>query len=357
MKKRYIVYAILLAGLGYLIYHRIASNKKNDTGKGSVGGAGTKNAVSVDGIVAKPTSFTGKLEIAGTLEANEAITLRSEVTGLVTAINFTEGSYVSKGSLLVKINDRDIQAQLREAQTKQNLSSTTENRAKQLLAKGAISQEEYDTALADLQTLKAQGQLIRAQLAKTVITAPFSGRVGLRQIAVGEYITPSTVIASLTSINPIKLTFSIPERYSAQIKTGSSFSFRIDGNNKTFSAKIYAAETSIDPQTRTLKLRALAPNPNGELLPGNFAKVSLPLSTIENAILIPTEAIIPVLEGKSVYVKKGGKAKQVTVETANRTDSAILVTKGISAGDTVLTTGSLSIRDGAKVKVKIAKKP
>ncbi|TCC94354.1 efflux RND transporter periplasmic adaptor subunit [Pedobacter frigiditerrae] len=364
MKVRYIIYTLLLLGLAYLVYYRISDNKKIAGEGGPKGGAAGKEgkgggkggpAISVEGIIVKTVSFDNRLEVSGSIEANESVVLRSEVAGLVTGIYFKEGSNVSKGSVLVKVNDRDIQAQLREALTKQNLSATNENRAKQLLQKGAISQEEYDTALADLQTLKAQAQLIRAQLAKTSIIAPFRGKIGLRSISVGEYLTPSTTIANLSSINPVKISFSVPEKYVGQISLNSSITFTTDASGKTYTGKVFAIEPGINQQTRTLQIKALAQNPNGELLPGAFAKIKLSLKTLDNAILIPTEAVIPVLKGKIVYISKDGKAKQVNVEAGTRTAESIVITSGLSVGDTVLTTGAMSLKPDAPVKVKLVK--
>jgi membrane fusion protein (multidrug efflux system) len=363
MKKRYIIYTLLLLGLVYLVYHRITENKKiaGDGVGGGKGGAGKDKGgkggggIAVEGIVVKAIPFDSKLEVSGGIEANESVMLRSEVAGLVTGIYFKEGSNVSKGAVLVKVNDRDIQAQLREALTKEKLSATNENRAKQLLQKGAISQEEYDTSLADLQSFKAQSQLIRAQLAKTSITAPFSGKIGLRSISVGEYLTPSTQIANLLSINPVKISFSVPEKYVGQIKLNAVISFKTDASGKSYTGRIFAVEPGINQQTRTLQIKALAPNPNGELLPGSFAQIKLALSTIDNAILVPTEAVIPVLKGKVVYISKDGKAKQVNVTAGTRTAESVVITSGLNVGDTVLTTGSMSLKPDAPVKVKLAK--
>ncbi|TKC13197.1 efflux RND transporter periplasmic adaptor subunit [Pedobacter polaris] len=365
MKKRYIFYIILLLGIAYLVYYRISDNKKiaaeggggKGAGGGSKDGKGGKGGpgMSVEGIVVKTMPFNSNLEVSGSIEANESVILRSEVAGLVTGIYFKEGTNVNRGAVLVKVNDRDIQAQLREAQTKQNLSATNESRAKQLLQKGAISQEEYDTSLADLQSLKAQAQLIRAQLAKTSIIAPFSGKIGLRSISVGEYLTPSTQIANLLSTNPVKISFSVPEKYVGQIKLNSTISFKTDASNKTYTGKVFAIEPGINQDTRTLQIKALAANPSGELLPGSFAQVKLALSTLNDAILVPTEAVIPVLKGKIVYVSKDGKAKQVNVEAGTRTAESVVITSGLNVGDTVLTTGSMSLKPDAPVKVKIVK--
>jgi membrane fusion protein (multidrug efflux system) len=368
MKKRYIVYIILALGLAYLIYYRIGENKKIEGkgekgntkgGKESKGGKSEKGMgqlINVDGIVVNQSNFNSDLEISGAIEANESVVLRSEVSGLVTAINFKEGSQVTKGSVLVKINDRDIQAQLQDLYTKQKLSATNENRAKQLLEKGAISQEEYDTSLADLRSYQAQAQLIKAQLAKTSIVAPFSGKIGLRNISTGVYLTPATAIANLVSTNPVKITFSIPEKYSSQIKQGSEITFTTDGSSKINKGKVYAIEPGINASTRTLQVRALAANDGQTLLPGSFAKIKLVLNTKENAILIPTEAVVPVLNGKIVYLVKNGEVEERKVEAGNRTDVSIVITSGLATGDTVLTTGSMTVKKGSKVNVHLTNK-
>lgn len=365
MKKRYVFYIILLIGIIYLVYYRISENKKIQnqggggkapsgkgmSGKGGNGGPG----MAVEGIVVGQTDFNSDLEVSGNIEANEAVVLRSEVSGLVTGIFFKEGSNVSKGTVLVKINDSDIQAQLKDVLTKQTLSTTSENRAKQLLEKGAISQEEYDNAFAALQSLKAQVQLIRAQLARTSVIAPFSGKIGLRNISTGEYLTPSTAIANLMNVNPVKISFSIPEKYMGQIKLNSEISFTTSSSTKIFKGKVFAVEPGVNQQTRTLQIRALAQNPSGELLPGSFAQIKLTLNTIKDAILVPTEAVIPVLKGKIVYVSRNGKAQQVNVEAGTRTAESVLITGGLKIGDTVLTTGAMSLKPDAAVKVNLVK--
>jgi membrane fusion protein (multidrug efflux system) len=359
MKLKYIIYPLIFIGVAYLVYYRISANKKIDmaaSGGGPKGG-GPKGGqhLTVNGIVVKAASFVNNIEVTGTIEANESIALQSEVSGLVTGIFFKEGSNVSKGTVLVKINDRDIKAQLQEILTKQTLSATNENRAKQLLQKGAISQEEYDTTLADLKSFQAQAQLIRAQLAKTSLIAPFSGRIGLRSISSGEYITPTTVIANLVNTNPIKINFSVPEKYMGQIKLNSTITFRTDGSNHIYTGKVFAIEPGINAQTRTLQIKALAQNKDNELLPGSFAKISLALSTINDAIMVPNEAVIPVLKGKTVFISKNGKAKQIDVLAGTRTEDNIVITSGLKVGDTVLTTGALSLKEDAPVKVSVVK--
>jgi membrane fusion protein (multidrug efflux system) len=360
MKLKYIIYPLLVLGIAYLIYYRISANKKLAASGGGGGGksmgkdkGGPGQSLGVNGVLVKMSAFDNQLEVTGAIEANESVSLQSEVSGLVTGIFFKEGTNIKKGQLLVKINDRDIQAQLQESLTRQKLSSSNENRGRQLLAKGAISQEEYDTSLADLESLKSQAQVIRAQLARTSIRAPFNGKIGLRSISAGEYLTPAKTIANLASVNPVKITFSVPEKYAGQIKLGSAVSFNTDGSVALHKGVVYAIEPGINAQTRTLQIKALAQNPNSELLPGSFAKIRLSLSTQDNAILIPNEAIIPVLKGKTVFITKNGKAKQVNVESGTRTAEQIVITSGLKAGDTVLTTGAMALKPDAPVKVTL----
>jgi len=349
MKLKHIIYAVLLIGLVSLIIYRITSNKAA-AGNGKAG-ASEQRAMDVSGIVVTPKSFENILTITGSIDADEEVRIISEVSGMVKGIYFSEGSHVNKGQTLLKIDDSELRAQLAQATTRQNLTAENERRANLLLQKEAISREEYDIASADFRTTKAQTQLIRAQLAKTVVTAPFSGRIGLRSVSVGEYVTPSLQVANLVSINPVKITFSVPEKYSGQVKVGTSISFNVAGSSQSYQAKIYAIEPRIEATTRTLQLRARAENSSGALIPGSFANISLPLRTIQNAILVPTEAIIPVQGGKKVFVTDKGKAKETMVETSTRTEKEILVTSGLKAGDTVLTTGIMTLKEGAKIKV------
>ena len=323
-------------------------------GKPGAGPGGGAPPMRVNGVVIIPRNFANILAVTGSIEANEQVEIRSEVSGLVRSISFNEGSPVTKGQVLIKIDDSELRAQLSQAQSRQSLAEENERRAKLLLEKEAISREEYDVARADLKTAQAQSQLIQAQLAKTTIRAPFAGRIGLRNISVGGYLTPTTVIANLVNINPVKITFSVPEKYSNQVKVNTPLQFTVSGLPKTFTATVYAIEPGIETETRTLQLRARAENPDNELRPGSFANINLPLSEVPNALLVPSEAIIPIQNGKKVFVAENGKAKEVKVETDTRTDKEVMVTSGLQAGDTVLTTGIMTLKAGSPVIVKVA---
>lgn len=355
MKIKHIVYAILIIGIGGLIAYRITDNKKTESENGKEKGQGNKAPSKVSGIVLQEQNFADNLSLSGSIEANEQVDIRSEVSGIVESINFEEGTMVSKGQILFKVNDIELRAQLAQVKTAQGLASENERRAKLLLQKEAISQEEYDIASADFRSAKSQTQLIAAQLAKTTVRAPFSGKIGLRSISKGTYATPETVIAKLVNTSQVKITFSIPEKYASQMKVNGTLSFTTAGSSEKFTAKIYAIEPEVEIATRTLKLRAIANNPEGKLYPGTFANVTLPLDNIPNALLVPTQALIPIQNGKKIFVSQNGKAKEIVVKTGARTDKDILITSGLKAGDTVLTTGVMTLKDGMPVIVQIKK--
>lgn len=351
MKVKHLIYTLLIVGIGSFIAYRIVSNKsKNDDSKKF---NDKDKPTTVNGLVVKTSTFDNNLSLSGSIEANEQIEIHSEVSGIVEGIFFTEGTNVSKGQVLFKVNDIELKAQLRQATTREGLTAENERRAKLLLQKEAISQEEYDVARADNASAQAQSQLIRAQIAKTSVKAPFSGKIGLRSISPGTYITPTVLVAKLVNTSKLKITFSIPEKYAAQVKNGSTIDFTVSGSNKTYNAKIYAIEPEVAVETRTLQIRAIAENAGGKLFPGTFADVKLPLNIIKDAIVVPTEAIIPVQSGKKVYIANMGKAKEVIVEATTRTDASILVLSGLKAGDTLITSGVMTLKNDAPIIVKV----
>jgi membrane fusion protein (multidrug efflux system) len=353
MKLKNIIFLLLAVVLGGMIFYRISENKSKEDEGGKGKGGGDKKPAKVTGIILKPQIFSDNLSLSGSIDANEQIEVRSEVSGIVESINFEEGTFVGKGQMLFKINDIELRAQLSQARTRQNLASENERRAKLLLQKEAISQEEYDIASADFRSAQAQTQLIQAQIAKTTVRAPFSGKIGLRSISKGTYVTPTTIIAKLVNTNQVKITFSIPEKYAAKMKVNSPLSFTVAGSKENYTAKIYAVEPEIDVATRTLQMRAVAQNAQGKLIPGTFANIVLPLDNINDALLVPTEALIPIQNGKKVFIAKNGKAKEIIVETGARTDKDVLIISGLKAGDTVLTSGVMTLKDDSPVKVSL----
>lgn len=350
MKKN--IKTIVIIGAVIIILILLAIPKLGSSGKESTKqGPAQLGPLPVQAHIIKYEVLDNKVLTTGTVLANEEVELKSEVSGKITKILFREGSYVNAGELLVKINDADLQAQLQSAKSRLELQKDTEYRQRQLLQKEAISQEDYDMTANQLQVNEAEVELIKAQIDKTEIRAPFSGIIGLRNVSEGSFVNNSTVIASLQNINPVKIDFSIPERYSAIVKTGDEVNFTITGSNKKFTAKIYAIEPKIDPVTRTLQIRALCSNAGREILPGSFANIELVLMKIDNAILIPSEALIPDISGQKVFIYRDGKAIPQQVETGTRTDKNVQLTAGVSVGDTIITSGMLQIRPGIPVTI------
>lgn len=347
-KIKTLIYIVAALGLAMIIIlPKLESSDNKAAGNPSARNA----AINVRAHIVQPEILHNKISSSGTVIANEEVELKSETSGKITKIAFREGSPVNKGALLVKINDAELQAQLTSANYRLELLNDKEFRAKKLLEKQAISNEEYDVALNELNTQKANIEFIQAQIAKTEIRAPFNGVIGLKNVSEGSFINTTTVIAKLQNLNPVKIDFAIPEKYSGMIKTGDEISFKVEGMEQTFIGKIYAIEPKIDPVTRTLQLRALSSNPGNKILPGSFADVSVILQDIKDAFMIPSNALIPELKGQKVYLYKNGNAVPVQVETGIRTDERIQVTSGITAGDTLITSGILQIRPNSTVSI------
>ncbi|NWF88305.1 MAG: efflux RND transporter periplasmic adaptor subunit [Ignavibacteriaceae bacterium] len=306
----------------------------------------------VDVWVVKAKPLQNKIFSNGTLISNEEVELRSEISGKVTGIMFTEGKRVKKGDILVKINDSELQAALKKNKSKELLARDREFRYKQLLEKNLTSQQEYDLQLSELNSVLADVELTEAQIAKTEITAPFDGIVGLRSVSVGSYISPLTKIASLQSINPMKVEFAVPQKYFGLIKEGKAIYIKLSATGKTYAGKIYAVEPKINENTRTVQARAIVPNNNGELTPGAYVEIDIVLENLTNAILIPSEAVVPDFEGEKVFIYKNGKAVSQLVTAGIRTEKEIQITSGLNIGDSIIVSGIIQLKPNGSVKIK-----
>lgn len=350
MKKKYLYILLVIVAVAGLSYWFTRQDSPGDVISAPSGGG---NRMTVNAQIVRPQTFSNTINLSGTLEPDEQVQIRSEISGVVRELAFREGAPVQKGQLLIRMDDSELQAQLIQAQSREKLTEDNEKRAKLLLEREAISTQEYDVAYADFESAKAQTALIKAQLAKTRVLAPFSGRIGLRSVSVGEYLTPTVVVANLMSVDRIKILFSIPEKYSGQVLPGHPLRFTSSNLDREYEGEVFAIEPGVDETTRTIQMRAIANNPGGELVPGAFARIVLPLDRLEDAILIPTYSVIPVQNGKQVYVYRNGKAVAVPVETESRTTNDVLVTEGLVPGDTLITSGIMTIRDGMALHVQI----
>ncbi len=356
----------IVAVVAVLVLGKIFLFKKPDLGggagvapsgaKGGEKGKDTKNvgagsAVAVNVFVVNTESLDNVITSSGTIFPNEEIELRAEASGRILTLNIKEGSRVAAGQVIARIKDTDLQAQLKKLNFEIELAKQTEARQKKLSDINAISKEEYEITANKINTLNADKELIEANLEKTVLKAPFTGKVGLKNVSQGAYVTPTTSLATLVQTNPVKIDFSIPEKYSTLIKVGRNVKFEVEGQPEAFYANVVAIDPKIDPNLRTLKLRALAKNPADRLVPGMFVRVSIDLD-IAQAIMIPTEAVVPVLKGKKVYVVRNGKADEVMIETGVRNDKKIQVTSGLKMGDSLIVSAIMSLKKDAAVKVK-----
>jgi membrane fusion protein (multidrug efflux system) len=279
------------------------------------------------------------------------VVLKSEISGKIEGIYFKEGQRVAKHDLLLTINDDEIYAQLERLKYTQKLNEDIEYRMRQLLEKEAISREEYEIALTTLNTTLSDIKEREARIAKHKIYAPFDGIIGLRQISEGSYISPSDLVANIYNINPIKIEFSIPGKYTSLVDIGDSIKFVVESSSRMFTGIIYAVEPRIDPRTRTLQIRAICKNDEGILFPGQFANIDYVLDVLPNALMVPSESVIPELNSHKVYTFKNGLVNQEEVEIGLRTEDDVHITQGIQPGDTVITTGILQIRQGMPVNI------
>lgn len=305
--------------------------------------------LAVSTYLVEPSRLADRVTTTGELKANEEVELRAEAAGRLVALHFREGEEVAQGALLVKINDSDLQAELKRTQVQRELAAQREERVRNLLNEKTVSQQVYDEAAGELKTSLAEIELLQARIAKTEIRAPFAGRIGLRTMSEGSYVTSNTPIATLQDLDPIKLDFAVPEKYSGQIRAGAPLEFQVAGLDRKFRGEVYAVEPRIDSATRSVRLRARAANPDRVLLPGSFAQIELVLAEQADAILIPTPALVPGLETTTVYLIEDGKAAARQVETGQRTDAAVEVTRGLKIGDRVITSGLQQIRPGMAV--------
>lgn len=311
--------------------------------------------IPVNAVVVEFSELDNKINTTGTILPNEEVDIKPEISGRVVKLNFSEGSRISKGQLLIKLNDRDLKAQLAKITVQENLAKQDESRRKKLLDKKAISQEEYDQSSSALEAILSDKELIKAQIEKTEIYAPFSGIIGLKYISEGANITNATNIVNLLQLDPVKIEFSVPERYASTIRSGTEISFSTN-DNKQYKAIVYAVEGKVDQASRTYKVRARCSNSKKELVPGSFVKIEIILEKIKGAIVLPSASIVNELTGNKVYVADNGVARSVDVQTGIRTDREVQIISGINVGDTVMTTGLMQIKDNSKIIVKSIEK-
>lgn len=342
--------AIIAGGIWYQqpkVNEELSSNEPAAHGN-KQNGKGQK-ILNVNALRIQPQMLTDEYVTTGLILPDEEVALSFETSGKIVDISFTEGTTVQKGQLLAKVNDKPLQAQLKRLMAQLELARNRVFRQEQLLKKDAASQEAYEEAKTSLATLEAEIEGVKVNISLTELHAPFDGVIGLRQVSVGAYANPSTIIAKLTKITPLKVEFSVPERYANQIHKGVNMDFSVEGFQDAFHAQVYAVESSVDKDQHVFTARGLYANANRKLLPGQYASILLKKEEIPDAIVIPSEAIVPEMGVDKVFCYRSGKAMPVEINAGIRTASQVQVLSGLAVGDTIITSGTLQLRMGLPV--------
>ncbi len=305
--------------------------------------------IMVDVMLAQKQEFPSTIEVNGTVLPQEMVELHAEASGRITYLNLPDGASVKSGTVLAKLNDADLQAQLQQQNVQLELAKKTEARLKKLLAVNGIDQAAYDAALSQVNLYEANANVIKAQIEKTVVKAPFLGKLGLRLLSEGAYVSPSTAIGTLLQTDKIKIDFTVPETYEHLISIGSPIT--IQTSTEKLSATIIAMEPLLNAATRNIKVRAKMES--NQVTPGSFVKVLI--EDHAKRIMVPTNTIIPDAFSNQLVVLKNGKAQFKNVETGVRTASLVEVSKGVDEGDSILISGILYVRPNALLKVKSTK--
>lgn len=311
-------------------------------------------SVLVDVMIASPQTVNNAVEANGTVVANEYVELRPEVSGRLTYLNVPEGTHIQQGTVVARIYDADLQAQLNKTRVALELAQKTEERLRKLLGINGVNQSDYDVALNAVNGYKADMAYTQSLIDKTILKAPFSGTVGLRQVSPGAYVSPNTIIATIQQLDKIKIDFTLPEEYNGLVKKGGTVDVQADANGtQRKKAVIVATEPQVNVNTRNLKVRALLQDAKAS--PGAYVKVYLAANKEQKSILIPTNAIIPDDKNKQVVVVKNGKAVFVNVETGGRQAGSVEITQGLKQGDTIVVTGLLFARPKSQLKIRSVK--
>jgi membrane fusion protein (multidrug efflux system) len=305
----------------------------------------------VEALLVKTETISNAIEVTGTILPNEVTEIRPEINGRLVYLNLREGGVVRKGDLLAKIFDGDLQAQLKKLKVQLQIANKTEERQRELLKINGISQQDYDLSLLAVNNLQADIELIEVTISRTEIRAPYAGRIGLKRVSPGAYISPSNILTTISETERLRVEFSVPEKYSSELNIGLDIRFYVEGSGTQYNAVVSARESSVDQTTRNLTVRADIRAADKYLLPGSFAKVRIILGRDDSAIMIPTQSIIPVARGKQIVVLNDGQIEFRNIRTGVRDSARVQVVEGLSTGDTLITTGLMFLRPDSKVKV------
>jgi membrane fusion protein (multidrug efflux system) len=313
--------------------------------------AASKAAPAVRTVRLAPQPFESTLTFNGTLLADKAIDIKSELRGKIDRISFTDGQQVEAGDLIVTIESGELAAELESVREQLALAETNAERLQSLFGRGSVTASERDDAVSRREVLRAEARRLRVRLEKTRIVAPFAGTLGLRRVSPGDLIEADTLITTLQTVTDLKVDFSVPERYRTLVNPDTELTLYVAGYEDPFTARVRAISPRVDVATRTLTVRADVANPQRKLLPGNYARVEL-ISRNPDALLVPSVAVLQSLEAISVFTVENGVAVRRTVETGERSAAQVEILRGLKPGDEVITSGIQGVRDGQAVDVR-----
>ena len=352
--KWIMVGVVLLLFIGGMIIYpyikKTLQSGENALETGGTTGAGQQRQIlNINAMVIQTQVLADQLRSFADIIPDEEVDLSFEASGKITDIYFKEGTHVEKGELLAKINDRPLQAQLLKLEAQIPLAQERVFRQRTLLERDAVSLEAFETVSTEYDKLMADIELVKANIAQTELRAPFDGIVGLRYASEGAFATPSSTITKLTKISPIKIEFPVPERYSDDVVAGTDVLFRMEGSLEDYHAKVYAVESKVDLNTRSLRARATYPNTNEAIKPGRYASIEITMREIKDALAIPNESLIQEMGRNILFLYKSGRSEPIEVITGLRSASQIQIVQGLNVGDTVIISGVMQLRSGLPV--------
>lgn len=297
----------------------------------------------------KLSRLIDETEALGTAKSNEAVDVTAKATNRVVAVHFREGEYVKQGTVLIEFDAAEARANLASAEASLRDTQSQYQRSRELFHSRALSESDLVQLEARMLSSKAQVEAAQARVNDTVIRAPFSGRMGLRNVSVGSLVTPGQVISTLDDISIIKLDFSVPESYLATVKEGQQIEARSSAFlDETFRGRVSSIATRVDPVSRSVVVRALIDNHAQRLKPGMFMTVHLTRAQ-GDVVLIPEQALLPESDRQFVYVVKQDTASKVGVTIGRRKPGLVEVQRGLQAGDIIVVEGGEKLSDGARV--------
>ena len=345
--KKSIVTLGVVAALGFAAWPKVSPLLLEETTQRPT----VRRAPAVETLRLEPEAFESTINFNGTLLADKSIDIKSEFTGKVETIAFTDGQQVDAGDLIVTIESGELGAELASVREQLALAETNAERLQSLFEGGSVTASERDDAVSQREVLRAEERRLAVRLAKTRIEAPFAGTLGLRQVSPGDLLESNTLITTLHTLTELKVDFNVPERFRTSVGPGTRLSLTVAGHGQPFDATVRAISPRVDVNTRTLTVRADVANPERRLLPGNYARVEL-VTRNDTALVVPSVAVLQSLEAVSVFTVENGVAIRRVVETGQRTGSRVEILNGLNPGDEVITSGIQSVRDGQDVDVR-----